>query len=338
MSLLQKAVWPHLEFARPSARHFDAVVGLLAMAAITTTTAAGIMQAESADADPVAATVRSSETLAPATPRTDFQARETVASFYISQPFYYRSDVAMQRNDGTDIKLKQMGWDGDALMPPIDGGVRSMHWYGSTGFMIDFLHNKAVSRLGKGAHGRKIENGVIEEVETEGTLKGQPAPAKLKLTDLFTRFEFTHGHNVLLFNGIVRLAGLSPRIRPYAGAGVGVAVPHVEVWFKDEKLENRTNEYQYTGSAAQAFAGVELRVGRMSYYVEYKFSWASIGGALTGSESWKNFNLPGDLLRQLSRWWSGEKPTYGNFSTTLTAHQVAGGVGFRLGSTAAPVP
>jgi hypothetical protein len=337
MSMMQNAVWPQLVPARPRGRRLDTIIGLAAMAAVTVSTAAGIMQQAAEErADAARAASASGPRSTPA--RTDFQNRETVASFYVSQPFYYPSDVTMTRNDGTDIKLKRMGWDGDALMPPIDGGVRSMHWYGQTGFMIDFLHNKAVSRLGKGAHGRKIKNGVIEEVETEGTLKGQPAPARLKLTDLFDRFEFTHGHNVLLFNGIVRFAGLSPRIRPYAGAGAGFAVPHVEVWFKDEKLENRTNEYQYVGPAAQAFAGVELRVGRMSYYVEYKFSWASLGGALTGTESWKNFNLPGDLLRQVTRWWQGEKPEYGNFSTTLTAHQIAGGIGFRLGSAATAAP
>ena len=159
---------------------------------------------------------------------------------------------------------------------------------------------------------------------------------KARQTDLFDRFEFTHGHNVLLFNGILRFPGLSPKVRPYVGAGAGVAVPHVEVWFKGEKLENRTNEYQYAGPAAQAFAGVEFRVGRLSYYIEYKFSWASITGALTGNESWKNFNLPGDLLRQFLAWWNNENPAYGGFSTTLSAHQIAGGVGFRL--TSAPAP
>ena len=329
MTVFIRAVWQDVAIAGSSRRHVDAAVGLLAIAAVTVSSAAGIMQQSDTADSQSDSRPAASKTIAPT--GTSFQDRETVVSFYISQPFYDRSDVDMTRSDGTDIKFKQMGWDGDALMPPIDGGVRSMHWYGSAGFMIDFLHNKAVSRLGKGAHGRKIKNPVIEEVETQGTLKGQPAPARLKLTDVFNRFEFTHGHNVLLFNGIVRFAGLSPRLRPYAGLGAGFAVPHVEVWFQDEKLENRTNEYQYAGHAAQAFAGIELRVGRMSYYLEYKLSWASIAGALTGEESWKNFNLPGDLVRQAMRWWRGEKPVYGNFSTTLKAHQIAGGVGFRVG-------
>ncbi len=309
-------------------------MGLAAIAAVIATSAAGTMSmSEPAD---VPASASHSHGDAPG--RSRFLDREKVASFYLAQPWYYPSDTKMRRNDGTDITLKKMGWDGDMLMPPIDGGVRYIDWYGPAGFMVDFLHNKAVARLGKGAHGRRISNPVIETVEAEGTLKGQPAPPQLKLTDLFDRFEFTHGQNMLLFGGVLRFAGLSPMVRPYAGLGVGVAVPHVEVWFKGEKLENRTNEYQYAGPAASAMAGLELRVGRMSYYLEYKLSWASISGLLTGNESWKNFNLPGDLLRQFLSWWNGEKPAYGDFSTTLTAHQVVVGGGWRITRAPSPAP
>ena len=149
--------------------------------------------------------------------------------------------------------------------------------------MVDFLHNKAVARLGVGAHGRKKANGLIDEVETTGLLQGHPAPARLKLTDLFERLEFTHGHNVLLYNGLMRLGGLGWRgIRPYAGIGAGIAVPHVEVIFTGEKEKPWTNEYQFAGPAAQAVAGLEFRTGRVSYFLEYKLSWASISAAITG--------------------------------------------------------
>src|SRR5262245_22246469 len=151
--------------------------------------------------------------------------KETVVSGYVGAPYYYRSNVAIKRPNGTDLELKRLGWDGDALYFPIDGGVRAVRWSGATGLMIDFLHNKAIARLGKGAHGRKIESGVIEDVETAGTLKGQPAPSPLRLTQLFDRLEFTHGHNVLLLTGLLRLAPLTPRIRPYLGLGGGVALP-----------------------------------------------------------------------------------------------------------------
>ncbi len=81
--------------------------------------------------------------------------KETVVSGYVGAPYYHRSNVEIKRPNGTDLELKRLGWDGDALYFPIDGGVRAVRWSGSTGLMIDFLHNKAIARLGKGAHGRR---------------------------------------------------------------------------------------------------------------------------------------------------------------------------------------
>lgn len=252
---------------------------------------------------------------------------------YVAQPFYARSDVHMTRPDGTDITLKGLGWDGDALQFPIDGGVRAVTGTQPLAFMVDFLHNKAVSRLGKGAHGRKIANPVIEDADTVGTLKGEPAPPRVKLTDVFERLEFTHGHNVLLFTPILRFANVTPRIRPYIGVGAGFALPHVEVWFPGESKEHKTNEYQYAGPAAQVLAGFEIRTGQVSVFIEYKHTFAWISAALTGDRSWLNFDMPGDLLRGLGRWWRGEEPKFGRISTTLAADQIAVGAGYWLGGS-----
>ncbi|MCB1485134.1 MAG: lipid A oxidase [Hyphomicrobiaceae bacterium] len=279
---------------------------------------------------------------------TEWQnASETVASGYVGAPYYYRSDFKLKRPNGTDMTLKRMGWDGDAFYFPIDGGARVIHWTGSVGYMIDFMHNKAIARLGKGAHGRKIKNGVVEDVETTGTLNGKPAPSPLHLTDLFDRMEFTHGHNVLLLSGLVRFAPITAKIRPYLGIGFGASVPHVEAWFTGEALDRRTNEYQYAGPAFQILAGLELRNGRGSFYLEYKYIWSSIEAALTGGKSWSLKDLksdwlprwflepfsgltemPGDLWRQFTRWRSGEAPPEGNFATTLSSHQIVIGGGY----------
>ncbi|AHB48249.1 hypothetical protein W911_07405 [Hyphomicrobium nitrativorans NL23] len=265
--------------------------------------------------------------------------RETLIAGYLAQPFYHRSDVHLTRPDGTDLMAKGLGWDGDALKFPIDGGVRAVTGPHTFGFMIDFLHNKAVSRLGRGAHGRRIPNPVIDEVDLEGTIKGNPAPSRAKLTDVFTRLEFTHGHNVLLFTPIMRLAAVTPQIRPYIGIGGGFALPHVEVWFPGEEESRRTNEYQFAGPAAQLLAGIEFRSGNMSYFVEYKFTWAHISAALSETQSWRNFDMPGDLLRQLGRWWRGETDRLGGVRTTLAAHQVVGGAGYWLKrAPATPAP
>ncbi len=259
--------------------------------------------------------------------RTSF-ADETLIAGYAGAPFYKRSNLHLIRPDGTDLELKGLGWDGDALYFPIDGGIRSVNWSGSAGFMIDFLHNKAIARLGSGAHGRKLKDPVIETVEAAGTLKGQPAPSQIKLTDQFQRLEFTHGHNVLLFTPLFRLPETWPGVRLYFGFGGGAAIPHVEVWFPGDAAQQRTNEYQFAGPAAQAVAVLEYRVGKISYFVEYKYTYAWIKGALTGEQSWLNFNMPGDLWRQLTRWWRREEPKLGRINTTLGAHQIIFGAGY----------
>lgn len=273
--------------------------------------------------------------------------QETVASAYAGAPYYYRSDMHLSRPNGTDMTLKRMGWDGDAFYFPIDGGGRVIRWNGAFGTMIDFLHNKAVARLGKGAHGRKIKNGIVEDVETSGTLKGLPAPSPLHLTGLFDRLEFTHGYNTLMLTGLARLAPLTPKIRPYAGIGFGIAVPHVEAGFAGDPADNRTSQYQYAGPSMQLLAGLELRTGRASYYVEYKFIWSSISAALTGGKSWSLKDLkspwlprwfiepfsgltelPGDLWQQFKRWLNGEAASDGTFETHLASHEVVFGAGY----------
>lgn len=298
------------------------------LAAIAALASVAVLNSENSDTAPDEAPPAVASEASPAEAKKARPGREILIAGYMSQPFYRRSDVHLTRPDGTDTTLKQLGWDGDAWRFPIDGGVRSMEWWGSVGVMIDFLHNKAVARLGKGAHGRKLANPVIEDVDAEGTLAGEPIAPRVKLTDVFERLEFTHGHNVLLFTGLLRPVAVTSRIRPYLGLGAGFALPHVEVWFPGGAQDDRTNEYQFAGPAAQAVAGLEFRVGKVSYFLEYKLSWAHISAALTGDESWKNFNMPGDLLRQLGRWWRGEVPRHGSIETTLTAHQAAFGAGY----------
>jgi hypothetical protein len=254
---------------------------------------------------------------------------DDVFAFFVGNPIYYRSTLALQRPGGTDLELKGIGWDGDALYFPIDGGVRWMRWYGQAGFMLEHLHNKAIARLGRGAHGRRLRYPTVEEVAASGTLKGEPAPARIRLADLFDRLEFTHGHNMLFGAGLLKLASPLAMVRPYLGLGGGVAFPHTEVWFKGEAKGERTYEYQYAGPAAQGVAGLELKVGRASYFLEYKFSYAWISGALTGTRSWADWDVFGDLWRQFRRWQRGEKPKHGAFQTTLGAHQILLGIGYR---------
>jgi hypothetical protein len=188
---------------------------------------------------------------------------------------------------------------------------------------------------------------VVEDAETSGTFKGQSAPSPVHLTNLLERLEFTHGHNVLMPTALVRLPPITANVRPYLGIGLGISVPHVEVRFAGESPGRWTNEYQYAGPAFQILAGIELRVGRGSYFIEYKFIWSSINAALTGGNSWSLKDLrstwlprwlvepfsglmemPGDLWRQFDRWRSGAAHAEGALETHLVLHEIVMGAGY----------
>ncbi|MDP1907331.1 MAG: hypothetical protein Q8K85_03450, partial [Hyphomicrobium sp.] len=217
----------------------------------------------------------------------------------------------------TDLTARQVDWIGRPFKSPINYGLRAMHWPAASRFggMVDFTHAKAIS--------------VREQsVRFEGTRNGQPANATATIGDTFRHLEFSHGHNMLTLNGLVRLGALSPRIAPYVGGGFGVSLPHTEVQFRDET--RRTYEYQLTGGVGQVVAGVEIRLPRMSVLVEYKFSFAPYWVPLTLKDGSKG-NAFVDYWGQIGRWWRGEAPEAGILSTTLATHHVVVGAGYRHG-------
>ena len=120
-------------------------------------------------------------------------------------------------------------------------------------------------------------------VSQSGRRDGETPPQSEAVSATLGRLEFTHGYNLLTLN-LVRGGGSeNARMVPYAGAGLGIAVPHVEVQRAGAPRETRTYEYQIAGPAVQILAGVEWRFGRRrSVFVEYKLSCAAISGALTG--------------------------------------------------------
>jgi hypothetical protein len=184
-----------------------------------------------------------------------------------------------------------------------------------------------------------MRNPIIEEIQATGNLKGVPVPPNAKLDTYFDRLEFSHGHNTLLFTGLMRLGSFSPKFQPYVGIGAGVSMPHPEIWLKGDA--NKGGEYQIDGPAGQLIFGIEFPVGAMSYFIEYKFTMAFNSGRLTGQNGFftsgmiEGLNFFADPLRQLWQWWNGVEPKYGRYRTILAAHQFVGGVGVRL-SGAAP--
>jgi hypothetical protein len=263
-------------------------------------------------ADPAGAEIASKE--ASRDPSRVAPRPEWMIAAYGGVPYTYPSDVKFTKSGVHDFTVKDVEWQGMPFINPIYYGVRVMRWFGDgrTGSMLDFTHSKAISD-------RK------QEVRFEGTLNGQPAPEKDLIGNVFRKLEASHGHNMLTLNGLLRLPSFTFRLSPYVGLGAGVSLPHSEVHVATDP--SRTYEYQMAGPVGQALVGLEFRLAKMSYFLEYKFTLADYRMPLTGRDGDILFT---DVWQQLREWWNGVAPRDGWAETRYTSHQVIGGIGVRL--------
>jgi len=313
--------WPTAQVRGRDGRILDAAIGLAAIGALLAATIAapieGAMEqaglGEAADDAP-----NSADDLR----RMALPTREVMIAGYGGAQYTYPSKVSLKKTGQHDFSVDRVEWEGQPFKSPIYYGVRVVRWFtgGRTGAMVDFTHSKALAQL-------------EQQAAFQGTINNAPMPAREALGNVFRRLEFSHGHNMLTLNGLWRLPFSLPRLWPYVGVGVGVNLPHSEVQLKF--APGRTYEYQYTGPVVQAVIGIELRVPRMSYFLEYKFSLAKYEVPLTHRDGSILFV---DIWRQFTRWISGEEPPGGFVSTTLTSHQVIGGIGVRMGEAPVVAP
>jgi lipid A oxidase len=293
-------------------RRWDVVTTLAAALMITASTAAGVLEQARVDDEPAAAQRSGGGS-------SVVPGRETVIGAYTGAPYNYPSAARVEQPGAVDFTIDPVNWYTDPFKSPIYYGARVAHWFsgGKTGAMVDFIHSKAIAPL-------------EEESNFSGAIDGQPLPPRARIADIVSKLEFSHGHNMLLFNGLVRLPGIGARVSPYAGAGVGASLPHTEFELANGSRP-RTYEYNYAGPAAQALLGVEIRLARVSFFVEYKFTYAHNGAPLSQVDgSW----LPLDIWRQVQRWFAGEPAPGGHLSAKLASHQVVSGIAVRL----APAP
>jgi hypothetical protein len=297
----------------PGRRPFDLVAALAAAAMITASTAAGIMEQARVDNEPQAAQGSDKGTGSSAA-----IGRETVLGAFTGVPYTYPSPARIE-NPGakaaTDFTIDPVAWYTNPFKSPIYYGARVAQWFtgGRAGTGVDFIHSKALAPLN-------------DEANFSGTLEGAPLPPRAPIKDVLSKLEFSHGHNMLLLTGFLRLPSIGARISPYVGAGAGASLPHTEVEYENGS-HPRTYEYNYAGPAAQALAGFEIRLSKLSVFVEYKFTYADYNAPLSEVDgSW----LPLDLFRQAKRWLAGEPPPGGHISAKLVSHQVVGGLAVRL--------
>jgi lipid A oxidase len=296
---------------RPSHARISPIVGLVALAAAaaqwTTLDAAGIAQlseiGRARDEAPGTGAGGASESIAGLD-------RRIMVGGYGGVSYTHPSTVTIRNLGQTDMTVKDFDWLGRPFKSPIYYGLRAIRWPEGSRFggMIDFTHAKAIANP--------------DDIATfAGTAGGKPLPPKARIGDMFRHFEFSHGHNMVTLNGMMRLGGILPRISPYVGLGGGVSLPHTEIALRSEN--GRTYEYQYAGVVGQGLAGIEVRLGRASVFIEYKFSYAPYDVPLSGVDGWL---LVTDLRRQIKAWATGEKPPRGTLSTTLVTHHGIAGV------------
>ena len=237
---------------RPKHAHADKAAAILCMAILVVTAAIPDAR-EAEDAARAATSAAATATAAPGA--------ETTYGFYFGAPYHYPSDFHLQKAGHTDLTIKNVEWYTHPFEHPLYYGARIQRWLigGRFGTMIDFTHSKAYAPM-------------HELNDMEGTIEGKPVkdfsepekPGQLMPWQFFDKLEWTHGHNMLTLNGLMRFANFRG-ISAYAGAGAGISLPHSEIHLRSDPA--RTYEYQYTGPVAQALVGLEFRLKSGSVFV-----------------------------------------------------------------------
>lgn len=185
----------------------------------------------------------------------------------------FQGYTGWQMAPNSDVKIPGQSfsaeWDGESFKMPPYWGLRWTRWQGDWGWGAEFTHAKVKA--------------------SDATL------AKAGLD----RLEFTDGLNILTVN-LQRRWQPQRGVTPYLGAGIGAAIPHVEL----ERPEGRTFEYQLTGPAIRWFAGVSRDFSDTWLgFVEYQGTFSSNTADLTGG---------------------------GKLDTDITTHAVNIGLGYRF--------
>lgn len=170
---------------------------------------------------------------------------ETVLSVYGGIQGAPHSTVTT--TDGTSFTT---GWKGKSFAMPPYYGVRATWWmvdlgHPDIGLSIDFSHSKVYA---------------------------DPRDLRTK-TPGWTHLEFTDGLNLVTANVFYRFSNTGLPVTPYVGAGLGVSVPHVEVF----RPSGQTWNYQLGGPTAQLTAGVDYAISEhFSVFTEYKFNYSKV--------------------------------------------------------------
>jgi len=191
---------------------------------------------------------------------------ELELSSYLGAQTASDSDASGYLPDGTPFDRK-VDWDGKSFDNPYYYGGRAMWWTNSDlGFGIEGTHAKAYASAG--------------DRDAIGV----------------SRLEFTDGHNIFTANVMKRYPGAfqGSRFTPYAGLGIGVAIPHVDIQVNGSG--RRTYGYETTGIALRGIAGMKYELTEdWALFGEYQITWSDNDVTIKGDFGEPNGKLRTDL-------------------------------------------
>ncbi len=184
---------------------------------------------------------------------------ESQLSFYTGWQTAPHSSVTGNDPVGAGAFDFRAGWLGESFEAPPHYGLRYTRWINDNwGWSVDFNHTKVSADA--------------ETLGAGGTSGG------------FEVLEFTDGLNNLTFNAEYRWKDDSRKWTPFAGAGLGVVLPRVEV--QSAAGAPLTDEYQFGGPSMMLHGGVEYEINdQWAVFGEYKFTYSQLDVDLNGGGS-----------------------------------------------------
>jgi lipid A oxidase len=179
------------------------------------------------------------------------------------------SDVELHQRGGTDLVFRDVSFEGRDFETPPYYGARAL-WFPSDaahwGFGAEFFHMKMYAQTD-------------DTVRVTGRRGGAPVNENERIDNTLQSFSLSHGLNYALGDVVYRwLPGqrgvdFLGHLTPYAGVGIGVAIPHVESTVNG----NFHEEYQVHGPGVEGLAGLQVALSRhWGLMFEYKFTYANL--------------------------------------------------------------
>lgn len=180
------------------------------------------------------------------------------------------NDLDLHQTGRTDLTFHDVSFEGRDFETPPYYGARAL-WFASEdshwGFGAEFFHIKLYAQT-------------KDTVRVTGQRNGVNVDDNERIDKTIEQFSLSHGLNFALADVIYRWfpgprgPGFPGCLQPYAGLGLGAAVPHVESNVGGKFHE----EYQFHGPGVQGLVGVNVDLTRQwGVMLEYKLTYANLG-------------------------------------------------------------